>query len=341
MNPEKIPEKNPLQVPESEHREKEPVTIEVVETENAEYRIVRSAHILPNSVEELGKPDFVALETGQFHYRGRSVETIEQLERHIQYRTVLDELRNREMPIYFVDVPFSKRGDELIEAYFRKHDPLYDLFHKEDNDEKHPGKKILAGALSIVSVIPELRKMHEESDGTKKISRREFLKSLGKLGAGLFLQSPLANPLYDALDRKLSKEAKVKHDLKNEYLEHDELIGEMLLAFRNAVMAAKLEHIALLQKQNLSRKPQLSVFVGAAHVSLNEMGLNQLLALKENPEATRSAIINRFLERSSFSEHVVDPKEITRISSVRFLKDSGRWQEHEDYDDYLLGSGRG
>lgn len=341
MSPEKLPEQNPIQQSESERREKEPVIVEVVETENAEYRIVRSIHILPNTAEELGKPDFVALETGESHYRGRPVEVIEQFEDHIQYRAILDELRKRETPIYFVDVPFSDQGDELIAAYFRKHDPLYDLFHKEDDGMGHSGKKVLAGALSIASVIPELRKMHDESGASKKISRRDFLKSLGKLGAGLFLMSPLANPLYDALDRKLSQEARVKHDLKGEYLAHDGIIGEMLLAFRNAVMATKLEHIALLQKQNLGRKSQFSVFVGAAHVSLNEMSLNQLLALKENPDATRAAIINRFLERQSFSKHIVDPKEITRIGSVKFSKDSGRWLEYMEYADYLLGGGRG
>src|SRR3989344_1620208 len=100
MSSEKLPEKNFVNQPELEKQEREPVNIRSVSTDNADYRIVRSIHIFPNNLEELARPDFVALETGAFHYRGMPLETIKQMEGQIQYAKVLDELRDRETPVY-------------------------------------------------------------------------------------------------------------------------------------------------------------------------------------------------------------------------------------------------
>lgn len=312
-----------------------PLTVEEFESDNARYRLVESWHFYPNEIRELGNPDAVALETGSAHYRKDPIEVIKAEEDTVQYKDIINELKKREVPIYFVDVPFKKGapGEEL--GMERQQEKIkYGSDFKEPKNNpllEHSTKKLLATTALLAYFAKSLGKKSNEP-----ISRREFLKSMIKTSATLFLASPLANPLYNFLENSLSPKLKAKKEYKK-------IMRELVISFRNVVMAEKTEHLAkILKDNNKGKKPNITIFVGAAHTdSRDEMSLNNLLTLKREQTYNRINIIQKFLQKPNFSKYIVDPKEMTRVSSVRFSKDKNDWEVETNYDDYLLGGGRG
>lgn len=303
--------------------ERQEFSVEIVETEHAEYRIVKSFHVMPNTKEELGKPDMVVLETGSRHYRDNPEILIKKIEDSIQYGNILVELKNRETPIYFIDTPFKPTADSLIKEHFLK----------KENETKHLGKRGIAFGLSLAALIKEIR-------NNDKVTRRDFFRKITTAGGALFLLTKAANPVFELADRYLNPLAdKDKLDIEEKYGDEKKVTSELVLSLRNLIIAQKLEDIA--KTIGEGKKPKITVFIGSLHVSFDEMSLNELLKIKEDSDENRIKLINKFFEQKGFAEYVIDPKEAVRISSVRFSKADGEWKKYKNYDDYFMGGGRG
>ena len=312
-------------------------TVEEFESDNAKYRLVKSWHFYPNKIRELGNPNVVVLETGFLHYKEDPKKTVKLAEDSIQYKDIVNELKKREVPIYFVDIPFKKGsvGEKLgIERQQEKLKCGSDFKEPKENPLlEHSTKKLLTSTALLICLTKSLAVKMKSNE---PIPRREILKSIIKTSATLFLASPLANPLYDFLENSLNSKLKAKKEYKR-------IMRELVVSFRNAVMAEKIEHLAKTTKDKYKgEKPNITIFMGAAHAdSKDEMSLNNLLTLKQEQAYGRVSIIHKFLEKPNFSKFIIDPQEITRISSVRFSKDKNDWEVESNYDDYLLGGGRG
>lgn len=215
-------------------KEKLPESVQLVETENANYRVILSDHTIENTKEEVGKDAsalLLELTLTESHVADL-VSTFKELEdEDAPYRTIAKMESIKE--IYFADI-------------------IADIEHLETINEELSDLATEEGIIKLLMTV---------SGGSlllsKVFTRRNFLKMLG-VGSGLlglyhvpdFIKSEL---LYKGHNFEALSEFEKRRLLFTIY-------------FRNLIMAHKAEYIAKKIKERDGKKPILPYSIGRLHV---------------------------------------------------------------------------
>lgn len=268
-----------------------------VETENAKYKIAYGDHTKKTSAEALEGADALILELiSNYGSMEQAEDTFSFLNGTEQYKDLIESAIEKKIPICVVDLSedtlnsLSKAGSGSKETELGTH-----------------GKKLTYEAAGGLALFLSL---FSNIQAKEPMSRRNFLKSSFKMAAAAYLGAPLLetslleksadgkNINENALDRQTTKTlGKINSTL------HPEL-STATIHGRNLLMAQKAEFLSEMLKQDLERKPQVAVVVGAAHYGIE----NDL----EKPEAERMEKIKKFLGDEYKKEGVVARFDVSR-----------------------------
>lgn len=255
-------EKEPKIIPvkdvakDGENIEKKSNVVEL-ETSNARYSIVYSLHNIPNRPEVIEGADGIILEfIGNYQTPKNAEKTSEFLLKANQYKEVIKLAVEKQKPIYLVDLSMDTRLEHNLSF------PLKNALL--------PFIEAAAAGGLIFSGIKNLNKQ-------RNISRRDFLKLGAKIGVASYLSLPQASRIFSNIatghfkhepdEKSFSRKAE-KFSHKLEVISHPELYS--ILNTRNDLIAEKSEAIAKMIKEEVGRKPQLSILIGAGHTGLED-----------------------------------------------------------------------
>ncbi len=288
--------------------EKLPETVSEVLFEGIKVRIISSRHDRQNTLDEMGLPRALAVETGVLegeNYMDGDIwaNSVTNDLPSGQYQRLIDEAQFRQIPIFGIDIP---RPASLSESERTE-------FH--ENTEKGAYTAFAAAALFII---------RRNLDKDARMTRRAFLG--GGLAAGAsaaYFWSELASalavneapePLQPAADKIFSALAHLKNS------------QQFTLRMRNLVMAHKLHSVVEYIKRhndNLDEIPTITIPVGAGHTE----GLKWALSLDPAVrEGFISAIFNEAQNITSPAEFKMMQELVTKIPVASVNKKTGAWQ---------------
>lgn len=278
-----------------------------IQYKNAVIRLISSEHNRENTYEEIGRPDLIAIETGdipaQAYLDSRMwIQVMEAVKADPQYSLLECMAEGQEIPIYGIDLPLPQEFDVLDEA--------------EENSElgKAAGAFVIAIALSLVQ--------EKCMDEKAIMTRRAFLIGAAAATAvtGYFMSDQVLKVAAMLGPAKtevgLLDIARRVIDLKG--------LKQFKLKLRDLVMAHKLTAIA--ERRLHDRRPvgdllRISVPVGGNHVR----GLRQALAMESKE---REAFIREIIEtaRKITPSYVENIEELLTNVPVAVKKQGKEWE---------------
>lgn len=245
--------------PDKLSRKKEiPKNVVEVETENATYRISYELHNATADPDLVDGADGIILE-GYYNYDIR--ENIPKAFRgfsETQMKGVIARSAEQDKPVFSADmsVDLLKFASLCLENPVKK--------------KLIEAGELLIGMGLIQSAISEIR-------NTEKISRRNFLRTTGKMIGGAYFGMPAIESVLAGISILTKKILDESSDLRkfsrglekvNEYA-HPEL-QTMAIEVRNQLIAQKAETIATQLREKIGKKPNLAIYIGASHFGIEE-----------------------------------------------------------------------
>ncbi|MFY9462319.1 MAG: twin-arginine translocation signal domain-containing protein [Candidatus Sungiibacteriota bacterium] len=292
-------------------KEKLPDNVVVVERPEARYRIIYEKHEGSRSPEEIGKPTALAVEFISATGYGRKFAAEALAESYWEEKrqeaggnsSEENYVKQNRIPLYFIDV--TDPGREILDKA-----RLASVWVKA-------AQTSLAGGFTASMAIEAIRKAKSE----QKLSRREFLGFLGGAAGTAFLGIQLLDFLVKlalAKEKTPPGEATLTRKIQRKVGAAAERIHPeteaILLTFRNALWAQKLETIAGELQKEIGRKPDITFSVGAEHFGLEEM----LGVASESRIESIKNFLNVFGLKSA-------AQELSAIARVEYSAREARW----------------
>lgn len=222
-----------------------------LETSNALYNIVYSNHGITNNPEDVYGSDVILLEFGRINLENAEKDLTQRLEVNTnfneQYSEIIKYAAEHSVPVYLIDSNKDSGNYEFIQKLL----PTLELY---------VSYKLLKSSIT---------------DSIKQpVTRRSFLKNLGKAAAAAYFSAPVieaaaiishnSEPSESSFERNIERKIRPVNELI-----HPEL-NSMTLQGRNHIIADKSEYIAKEFGSKLSRKPKISIVIGAAHTGIED-----------------------------------------------------------------------
>lgn len=239
---------NPANIPENKNN------VVKLETESAKYSIAYSLHNRQNNPEDMVGSNGIILElptTPDFIDKEIDMQLQQQ-----QYMEVIRYAVQHNIPLFFNDI----NGNTADQKNTWTEGALKDV--------GIPMIYALIGGALVKSSIKE--------SISKPITRRSFLKNLGKVAAAAYLATPAIETAALLSSTDLSKHEPDEGDTSRKIyrkldstnnLIHPEL-NTVTIEIRNELIAEKSEKLAELLRQTSGQKQNLSLIIGAAHTGI-------------------------------------------------------------------------
>jgi hypothetical protein len=232
-----------------------------ISSKNADYKIVYSSHLRKNNPEDVKGSDAIFLEFMFDYSKEGEVEDIidKQLNQDGQYSEIIKYAAENNIPVYFVDLSLKTlEGKD---------------FHGIENAIKKnliPVLGLTAGYKLIKSSVKDMK--------TNGVTRRSFLKTLGKTMIGAYASTPGLEPVSALASTKLSQHepdenSSMRHAQRDLSKLNDSIhpyLKSYRMEGRNCLIAHKAEIIAEDLSDKLGHKPRLSIVIGAMHVDIED-----------------------------------------------------------------------
>lgn len=237
----------------------------LIERPEARYRIVYGRHTEITPVSEL-PPHFDALllEGGSLRYSEIEIEDGISLKNFNQYLRVVESAQRREVKIYFGDVPLREFPFRLKVGKMN--------FPPDWSAALRMGEFYGGWVLAVF--------LAKEIDQKKNISRRDFLKRIGKGAAVAWSMS-----WFSKLGTVFFKEGREVPRTLEKIISAEDLIHpeDLSTRFRNAVVAKKLITIGKREQTEHNRKAEIVAVFGGGHTGLAEF-------LRQGEEACQKVV---------------------------------------------------
>lgn len=302
-------EKKPSALTAETNKEKVPDNVVILERPEARYRIVYEKHVGQRSPEEIGRPNALVVEyVSQSGYAKKwlaesLIESFWEQKREESGGKQDEEkyLKKNQTPLYFIDIIDPER---ILDKEMLNVTALKTL------------ETSLAGGFIGFGLI-EARRQIKTKQG---MSRRQFLKLSGSALGTLYFGPMLLDLLLKLADlgEKTVKESseirRVQRTIgKIQEKLHPETEG-IILTFRNALWAQKLETIAKELTKQGAQRPEVGIGVGGDHFGIEDM-LN-------SPPQKRLEAISKFLK--VFGSEQALPN-ISPIARLEYSEKEKRW----------------
>lgn len=224
-----------------------------IETVNAEYNIVYSNHRITNSPEDVYGSDVILLEFMHIDLKTAEKDIVETIEfsrdLNQQYSEIIKYAAEHSISIYPVDTHKDMQG--------------------LDGDIQTLLLPLLEGYASYRLIKSSV------SDSIKQpLTRRSFLKNLGKVAAAAYLSTPAIEALSSISHKGEPNESSTARNMERKIRPVNELIhpelDSMKVQGRNTLMAIKSEYISKVIGNKLGRKPKISLIIGSAHTGIED-----------------------------------------------------------------------
>ncbi len=267
-----------------------PENVAELETENAHYDIIYDVHGVGEVKEDAFRnSDAIIFEgIGGVDFPGAYVE------KEPSFREVILHAIKEKKPVYFVDLSFGLHQElGLDEEKLLTHFTL-------------PILEGLAGLVFTVSAVTDVLKRNPE------MSRRSFLKFLGKGAAGAYLSLPALREVTGYVSTDFAEKPPDESDPVRQAHKLLRKVSDathpedrtVLIHTRNDLMAQKSETIARALRAELGNKPNLGIMVGANH-----SGIENVLQDDERERVERliddlgkDLVYERYITRIDFEE---------------------------------------
>ncbi len=233
---------------EKKETDKENEIEEIIKPEGI-YSILYGVHILPTDPNLLPQNvSAVFLETGMIKWEDYSMDSLNYLRNHRQYKEIFEQMEKKKITLLLGDVNY--RFSWLI--------PFLDIAVLQA--EASMGMKLLKNSLATFNK-------------NEKLSKKDIAKIMGGSAAGLWLLLPMLPDLVRAVsvltNAGLKKSATLQ---KAVYKLHPELFL-LLKTIREAVIAEKEQKLM----EHIGNRPHFATIMGGAHTGLED----QILATRE------------------------------------------------------------
>ena len=265
------------------HLKKEKNIVQI-ETPNAKYKIIYGIHELEQSPEVIKDSDGLIIEgVGNYTTPEKVKEFIEIIEKEPQRQKLIEYCRAHHKSLYLTDI------NEILLAYYKEANILHRL-------------ETVAGIFSSVwglgDYIKEKFPKPASVGSDDNLSRRDFLKKIktgAKTIAGAYLLMPeLSNQLGHLI--KQPDESSLSRKIDRALISANETVHpeiyDIMVTFRNYLIAQKAEYIAQLKKAQTQTIPELSILLGAGHSGIESV-------LKKST-AERIEFIKKQIKRNKF-----------------------------------------
>jgi hypothetical protein len=240
-------------MPEKLKKPELPPNVVKIETKEGIFRIAYGVHTVPQKPEDVKGTDAIMLESGDLEYHlapEKAIKALHELSQHTQYRNIIEKAAEARQPIYLTDV-YEGLALDLLRMFLG-------------------ATEMLIAFEALVS----LYKLGREMIRTSKMTRRDFLKLVGKTFLATYFGShfvetlsSLAFPIKGGIDEKTAIR-KINRFLINLNEKSHPEVYTVVLTLRNLIMAQKLITIAKEIHNEIDEKPEIGVVVGGGHIGI-------------------------------------------------------------------------
>lgn len=277
MNFEKLAINQPSETPEASTNHELKNTAKL-ETANADYLLYYTRHDVQTSPEIVRQADAVILESiTDFRDDQKTEQSVHHslFDKTSPYHEVVRAAAEQGKPIFLLDLSrIAAKNQNMLESKDGE---------EQDEMTKNELKVAIEGTLGVGAILWAAADLKKALTGNPQMSRRNFLKFLGKSAAGIALASPLVGRMTGYLAKdgltaepdESSLPRKAQKTIENATY-HANLDRSKVIHARNDLWAQKSETVAKYLEKDLGRKPNLAMSMGADHVGIER-------SLKDNP----------------------------------------------------------
>ncbi len=274
-------------------------------TENADYLLYYTRHDVQTSPEIVNRSDALILESiTDFRDDKKTKKSVEHalFDKTSPYHEAVRAAAEQGKPIFLLDLSrATAKSQNMLETK-----------NGEDQDEmsKNELKVAIEGSLGLGAIMWAAVDLKRMITDNPKMSRRNFLKFLGKSATGLALTSPLIGRMTGYISTKGTglepDESSVSRKAQKVFEDatyRTNLDRSKTIHTRNDLWAQKSEKVAKYLQAELGRKPSLALSMGADHVGIER-------SIKENDE-TRLARLSKELGDDFKNEGLIAKIDLT------------------------------
>ncbi|HEY4473951.1 MAG TPA: hypothetical protein VI957_02220 [Candidatus Paceibacterota bacterium] len=304
-------------------KEKEPKTVTVIELAGlGKVRLISSAHTIPNSLRELGNANALAIETGTWANVYPSVSTVEgktsladETALHTrwtldsrQYEKLIESMRANGAPVFFSDVFIAKN---LLSALSRRSGPEKGIFSRRN------AVRAVVGGGAVASFLVSKSSMDLLDQKIPHPHASLIEEPIKTFAAGLFS----ITAVQKFIEHQSRKRNSLGIFLRSQYSFGSDMKQNIILKFRDLVMAEKITVALQVCREYGIHDPVLAAPVGAAHVD----GMLEALKLSS---AERTAFMHQLLDTvRSVRTKDGGEKAATAILEAAMLLPAVRWDK--------------
>jgi hypothetical protein len=295
-------------MPERLRKPELPPNVVIVKLPEGRFRIAYGQHNLPQNPKDVEGVNAIMLESGDLKYypEEEAKKAFHELVSFPQYRDIIKEAAAARQSIYLTDI-----DPGVVRILLTL---LFSL-----------AEEISAGVLILRSLF-ELG--HKILTTSKKMTRRDFLKLLGKSSLAAYFGTQLGEGLTalpkGSLDEKTAIRKVNRFLINLNEMAHPET-HLVIVTLRNLIMAQKLTTIARDLGSEIGEKPEIGVVVGGGHIGIEE-------ALKLTTEE-RMNTIGKILSIPGLEGL---RENVAAIARFDYDPQTGKWQLTKFYKDPSL-----